>query len=1384
MNTQTLRFYVGAALAALIAGCSANSGPQTSAPVPSITSAPTVSLAISPTTLGVGQSATASWSTSNATACISSGAWSGSTSLGSTGVAIGPFKTAGTYTYGMTCTGSGGSAAASQTVTVGAVPAPTIVLNLIPSSITPGSASLLVWSTTNAQSCVGSSGTGSDGWQGSQPTINAAGFNTGKIDTTGQVIYDLTCLGPGGSTQATRILSVSPTAPTSLPVITFTAQPTLIQPGQSTTLTWNAANATACVASGGTASVSWSGSQPLTSAGMTLGPIDTAGTYSLTLTCAGAGGSAAKDVVIVVSPTTVPPAVTVDVDVSPTQVVAGSSANLAWTSSNATACSASGSWSGSEPLLGTEVSTGTLTTAAVYSYTLTCTGPGGSATGTASLQVNPAAAVVTNLAATPSTIQTGQSVMLSWGTTGAASCAASAGTGAWAGVQPTTSTGTAIGPINTAGTYVFTLECTGPGGTSAPRSVTVTVTNPTPPAAAVVSFAANPSTIQVGQSVSLTWTTTNATACTASGGAGSWGGSVGAASVGTSTGPINTAGTYTFTLTCSGPGGVGAPNSVAVNVTGATPGPVIISLFTAVPSTLQVGQSASLAWTTIGATACAASGGTGSDGWTGAVPTSSLATSTGAINVAGSYTYTLTCTGGGANATNSVVVNVINAPPAPASIVAFAAVPSTVLTGQTSLFTWSTTSATSCTASGATAGGTWVGAVPTMSLGTPIGPLNVAGNYVFTLTCTGPGGVSSPASVTVDVNNAAPAAIVTSLTAIPLIIQSGQSTTLAWSSLNATSCAATGGDGADGWNGSVGTSSTGLSVGPESTGVVNFTLTCTGPGGASAPYTVAVTVTATPPPAAILAFTATPTSIQTGGSILLTWVSANATGCTATGGTGSDGWNGAEPTTSIGTSTGSINTAGSYTYTLTCTGPGGASAASSVNVTVTSLPPPPSVVTLAALPDTLLTGQSTLISWTTAAASACTASGGTGADGWGGTVGVASLGTLVGPINTAGTYAYTLTCTGPGGTSAPASINVTVDSTPVPATILTFSALPTTLQAGQAASLEWTTLNATSCTASGGSGSDGWAGTRGPVSLGTSTGPLAVGTYTYTLMCTGSGGSSAPLSVTVTVTAPAQAPPTVILAANGANPAQIAPGASVTLTWATTNATGCTASGGTGSDGWSGSQPTLSLGTVIGPIATPGTYTYSLSCTGPGGTGTASVQVTVIASASYDCGLPSLATAALVAPAASVTTSKAGLCLLDCTVANPGNVIDSIQSNYATMFIPLGLAGSVSLDVTDTATFPAGRQVGFVISNGTNVLNLALLGGISVQTLAGGTVQETATVGNLLTLQAAGVLSVDPDAGFAGFTTTKPFDSVQLVAGSLVSVASNIKVYNACVSMQ
>ena len=238
-----------------------------------------------------------------------------------------------------------------------------------------------------------------------------------------------------------------------IPGVTLSADPTAVSLQGSTTLQWTAANAASCTASGG-----WSGARGL-SGSETVGPL--AATTTFVLTCTGSGGSASQSVSVAVANGS--PAPTVSISASPASIAAGESTSLAWQSTNATGCEASGGWSGIKATSGNET-VGPVQASSVY--TLSCTGPGGSAT--ASAPVSVAAAPTLTLQANPATVSAGQSATLTWTTTGAASCVAS---GDWAG-NLATSGSRSTGALNATSTFV--LACSGPGG-SVTRQASVAV---------------------------------------------------------------------------------------------------------------------------------------------------------------------------------------------------------------------------------------------------------------------------------------------------------------------------------------------------------------------------------------------------------------------------------------------------------------------------------------------------------------------------------------------------------------------------------------------------------------------------------------------------------------------------------------------------------------------------------------------------------------------------------------------------------------------------------------------------------------------------------------------------------------------------------------------
>ena len=159
----------------------------------------------------------------------------------------------------------------------------------------------------------------------------------------------------------------------------------------------------------------------------------------------------------------------------------------------------------------------------------------------------------------------------------------------------------------------------------------------------------------------------------------------------------------------------------------------------------------------------------------------------------------------------------------------------------------------------------------------------------------------------------------------------------------------------------------------------------------------------------------------------------------------------------------------------------------------------------------------------------------------------------------------------------------------------TVTLTPASVTVGNYATITWSAVNATSCTASG-----SWSGTL--ATSGTKTiSPTTAGTLTYTLSCANSVGASTAGTATLIATTPGiPAAPTLSLAA-----ASVAVGSSTTISWTSANAASCSASGS-----WSGTLAASGMQTITPTAA--GTLTYSLTCANSSGTSKASTASLIV----------------------------------------------------------------------------------------------------------------------------------------------------------------------------
>ncbi|HEY6343162.1 MAG TPA: OmpA family protein [Bryobacteraceae bacterium] len=329
---------------------------------------------------------------------------------------------------------------------------------------------------------------------------------------------------------------VSTSAPTTVQIVFFNANPSAIAPGQSSTLSWQVQNATSVTLSGvGTV-------QPVGS--VAVSPTMTT-TY--TLTASNASGSTSANAVVVVN---TPAVQLLNCYATPTNISQGESATLNWTTSNATKVTITPSV-GTVPLSGNIAVTPTSTT----NYTITATGASGTTT-SCSVAVTVTAGVVPRIiqfSATPPSITSGQSTTLQW-------VVENANTVSISGIGSVALTGSQSASPTSTTTYTLTAT-NNQGSVTATATVNVTVI----PVPSITGFTASPNpSPSPGTQVTLTCSAANAVSINIAGaqfngGSGSF--------------VVFPTSTTTYTCIATGQNGQTASQSVTETVTGGTPTP-------------------------------------------------------------------------------------------------------------------------------------------------------------------------------------------------------------------------------------------------------------------------------------------------------------------------------------------------------------------------------------------------------------------------------------------------------------------------------------------------------------------------------------------------------------------------------------------------------------------------------------------------------------------------------------------------------------------------------------------------------------------------------------------------------------------------------------------
>jgi hypothetical protein len=510
---------------------------------------------------------------------------------------------------------------------------------------------------------------------------------------------------------------------------------------------------------------------------------------------------------------------------------------------------------------------------------------------------------------------------------------------------------------------------------------------------------------------------------------------------------------------------------------------------------------------------------------------------------------------------------------------------------------WSAPNATQCSASGGIAGDGWSGQMPVSGSQSVTETSSTFVTYV--LSCTYPAAQTANTSVTVDWLGPTP---VVQLSAPPALWAT-RPASLSWTS-NVTPCSITGGGLSLSNLPASGTTTT-TQTSPSD---VTYSLTC-GPSNNQASVNQTVLYVT---PSVVLEQTGSDRIL--GQTYELHWLTY-ADSCVPSGGAPSDGW----ATTAFFNSVNSpaseffpnVTTLGTYTYTLSCSA-GPLSVQQSVTATFENNPP---YVTASLSPTTVTYSNSPAdyvsLSWNSNM-STCIPN-----------VQIALTDPLDIPYQAqgSGTFASTasgtvpisVTCALPGNnptrvTSTPVTLNVL----PPPAPTEKLSISPNPDIQGNTFTVSWSSTNSTYCEGTGNFLGAGW-NTNGVFALPPSGvytyvpgGPSQIGQFTFGITCE----SIDPSAVSPT-SAEAQLTVQALTSTLKASTSDIVVGESFTLTWSSSGAIGCTASGG-GANGspWSGTLAPSGTTTQTGTET--GSFTYTLTCDAAFDGATAAPQQVVI----------------------------------------------------------------------------------------------------------------------------------------------------------------------------
>ncbi len=380
----------------------------------------------------------------------------------------------------------------------------------LPNPVDYASSTTLTWGTTGASTCVASSSPSTTQWDANNTLIGTSGSKkiTGITATT---TYGITCYSSYNTQDyKQQIVTIKPpTVQISSTPVSSAASP--LANGATANITWSSTNAQSCsVTESGTPA--WT--KTATSGTNVISDALKVNT-TFTVTCTNPGGSDTKSTTVYVGSTA-------DISAAAYQVPYGSSVNILWVANNVTTCTTTKTIYGGSPTdfpphtansAGTN--SGSLTSTTTFNFS--CTKVNG---GTINA---PIAAVITvlpqpsaSLSASLTSINAGNSTMLSWSSTStnAATCnlfgTSTSGVKTNPAANQNASGTKSVSPTETTD---YQMSCTGNNGSPVLSNVVhIAVTQVPVNLTAIIT--ASSTSVNIGSSTGISWTEQNMTSCT------------------------------------------------------------------------------------------------------------------------------------------------------------------------------------------------------------------------------------------------------------------------------------------------------------------------------------------------------------------------------------------------------------------------------------------------------------------------------------------------------------------------------------------------------------------------------------------------------------------------------------------------------------------------------------------------------------------------------------------------------------------------------------------------------------------------------------------------------------------------------------------------------